>query len=95
MGLLEAALWGAFGGAISEAPQLLRYRYRSQRPKWMKDWYFWGIVLLKAAVGGLFSLAFSATQIPMNPIFAIHVGVAWPLILAEMGRAAPDVRPGD
>ena len=38
---------------------------------------------------------FFATQIPMNPIFAIHVGVAWPLILAEMGRAAPDVRPGD
>ena len=38
---------------------------------------------------------FFAAQIPMNPIFAIHVGVAWPLILAEMGRATPDVRPAD
>ncbi len=62
------------------------------------------MVLLKAVVGGLFSLAFFADQkksmglfiakIPMNPI-AIHVGVAWPLILAEMGRTTPDVRPAD
>ena len=54
MGLLEAALWGAFGGAISETPQLLRYTYRSKRPKWLKGWYFWGMVLLKTAVGGFF-----------------------------------------
>ena len=95
MGPLEFALWGAFGGAISETPQLLHYMHQSKRPRWLKSWYFWSMVVLKAAVGGLFSLAFFAAQIPMNPIFAIHVGVAWPLILAEMGRATPDVRPAD
>ena len=95
MGPIEAALWGAFGGFISETPQLLRYTYRSKRPKWLKGWYFWGMVLLKTAVGGFFSFAFFAAQIPMNPLFAIHVGVAWPLILAEMGRTTPDVRPAD
>ena len=27
---------------------------------------------------------FSATQIPMNPIFAIHVGMGWPPIFAAL-----------
>ena len=29
--------------------------------------------------------AFTATQIPMNPIFAIHVGMGWPPDLRRAG----------
>lgn len=84
---VEFAYSGALGMKFLELAEL-RNIPKVQRPD-LKDWVYWVPFLILPLIGGGLAYAYVMSNVALQPILAVNVGVSAPLILRAMAESNP------
>jgi hypothetical protein len=94
--VLEAVLWGIFGGMLGELLNV--YDHRTEDPKnwpaYLRMGSYYAISALMGLCGGGLAAAYQQSGVDISPIVALNVGLTAPLILKTLQREAPALSPG-
>ena len=93
---MDAATVFAFGFAGGAVVQLLDIFALAKVPAdrrdaWLASWFYWGAFVAYALVGGLVALAFELSGVSVQPLLALNVGAAWPLVLERGAQKLPEL----
>lgn len=88
---LEIALYGVGGGALPELLALYRLRHQkgTEKPDWLKSYFYWVITLIMILLGGVTALIYHKVGINVNEMMAVHLGAATPLIISSLEKKKP------
>ncbi|WP_144655205.1 hypothetical protein [Achromobacter dolens] len=90
---LEGAIYGFVGGALPELFKVYKLREHgaNQRPAWLKTWFYWLITVVMVILGGGTVLLYMSHGITMNPMLAVHMGAATPILIQGIAAEKPNV----
>lgn len=96
MGIVEGIVYGIVGGSLVEVLKWWHIREEIQEkglPNWSKSKPYWIITFLMIAAGGIMVFIYMESGTTLNPVVAVHLGAATPLIISGIVRQVP-VSPG-
>lgn len=83
---------GVGGGCLPEVLKFYQMREHGEKPKWVRTWFYWIMTAIMVILGGgvvAIYMAQGATQ--MNPILALHLGAATPVLIQGVIAGKPNV----
>lgn len=88
----EATFFGALGGFLPEVFAFYNLRHSSDKPFWIKSWFYWIVTAIMIILSGAITYIYNTyTEIHLNAIMAIHLGAATPLIIQTMLKEKPKI----
>lgn len=83
MNLWEGFGLGIAGGLTTEFHAIYRYRKhaRRRRPTWILSPFYWLSTLPIVTAGGGVVWLYLASDVPMSPVMALHLGLATPSLV--------------
>lgn len=93
MTLVEAGLYGMFGGTLPEILALynLRHLNKGEKPQWIKSGFYWFITVIMIILGGGTVILYQKIGINVNEFMAVHLGIATPLLITAAIKEKPKV----
>lgn len=95
---MDHAVWfGVAGGLLGNAVRLIKIANmppQERQPIFNDPWYYLQLVLL-AAFGGFFAYLHQISGTKLNPILAVNIGAAAPILAQQFGSTANPVGPTD
>ena len=80
----QFALWGFFGGLITEGLDFYRYAKRGRVPKAYFTWPFVCAEILRLGAGAILAVAFGSTNQVTGLVGLLVVGAATPLLMERL-----------
>lgn len=96
MEIFEGIAFGSVGGSLGEILKWWHIREEIQEkgvPDWSRSKAYWIITFLMVAAGGFMVFVYMKSGTTLNPVVAVHIGAATPLIISGIVRQVP-VAPG-
>ena len=87
----DGFIYGVLGGTFVVVLELFRLRQTESLPKYLKQPFYWAITLAMVLIGGVLVVVYLNSGFLLNPLLAIHVGAAAPLILGTLASTAPSL----
>jgi hypothetical protein len=89
-------LFGFLGGVAGELLGLYDFQRRkpAEWPEYYKYPTYWLLSLAMAGFGSLLVVAYTGSDVDLNPLLALNIGASAPLILGTFVRTTPDLPPG-
>lgn len=86
----EPVVFAVFGGLAIKLLELTElYKLaKPERPD-LKDWLYWIPFIVMPLLGGGLALTYTLSDISLQPVLAVNVGVSAPLILRTMAELNP------
>lgn len=88
-------LWGCLGGLLGNLIRIVHIANMApqQRPLIFRDPYWWAQFFILMFLGGVFVLMYEVSSIQLNPVLAVNVGAAAPIIAQNFLSTAPPLGP--
>lgn len=84
-----ALVWGCIGALGAEfALHIFPRRFATRLPAFMTGRFYWLVVLVATAFGGLIAFAYAVDQ-PIKWYVALNIGATWPLIFQQGAKRTP------
>jgi hypothetical protein len=93
MTTLETFLFGLAGGLLPEVYALynIRHSWLSDKPSWVKSYFYWLITFAMIFLGGCTAALYSYIGIKLNALMAIHLGLATPVLIQTALKEKPKI----
>ena len=99
MGWLEVTLWGLFGGAlvagldfIADVSRISDWPWKSRKK--LRAGPYLAATVIRLVLGAGLALAAGKSGLVSNPLSAVTIGIATPLIAEKLARAGTDLAAG-
>jgi hypothetical protein len=92
---LGALAYGVVGGVLPEFLAVYRRRHEPQIPEWFRRWSWWLPTITMILAGGGLAAVYVSSGVNLNPLLALNIGAATPLILGSLSSVAPSISPGN
>lgn len=89
----EAFGYAVGGGVALEALGFYKIR-KSSFPEWTRTFRYWFWTIVMILIGGGLAVAYVKSEVALDPILAINIGAAAPVIIERLSAAAPSLSPG-
>lgn len=95
MNVWEGFFYGILGGALNEVVGLYKFRKFRILPSWFREKLYWQITISMIVVGGMLVCVYIKSDVELNPVLALNVGISAPLILDKIGTESLPSEPSD
>ncbi|PHQ24589.1 hypothetical protein CLH62_17010 [Marinobacter guineae] len=89
----EVLAFGVIGGALPEFYAIYRIRHykKESRPLWLSSGFYWITTIFMVALGGGTAFLYHHIGVKINPMMAIHLGLATPVLIQTAIKEKPKI----